>query len=236
MKSSNIQKRNKYLRELVLGAQDAYVDSPVTVIAKKNAAMPARDQIARHKSMSGIIKRSQMSRNLKNGSATDNIRPFHSTQRCYYLQSAANRTGNIYVRTGAYPRKEREGGMTGEEEYEEALRMETEDLERGTNTRYKSNRSSFAGKSQMEEDMQNPKCEEKMLDRRKSKLDASADVFGKPHVIIRNHPGFLGPTLTGSSQDVRSGTNMTTKNGDAQRIMDNLDMNSTAFNRTRFSE
>ena len=80
VKSSNIQKRNKYLRELVLGAQDAYVDAPVTILAKKNAAnMPVRDQIARHKSMSGIIKRSQMSRNLKNVSATDNIRPFHST-------------------------------------------------------------------------------------------------------------------------------------------------------------
>lgn len=79
----------------------------------------------------------------------------------------------------------------------------------------------------MEEDMQNPKCEEKMLDRRKSKVDVSVEVFGKPHVIIRNHPDFLGQNLTGSShQDFRSGTNMTTKNADAQRIMDNLEVNS----------
>ena len=89
-----------------------------------------------------------------------------------------------------------------------------------------------------------------MLDRRKTKVDFTTEVFGKPNVLIRNNPNFLSQDLRTASEErgapnpndqsqMRASTVNTQRdqNGDTARAQEQMKGDTTnRFNRSVFSE
>ena len=163
------------MKKIINGSNEGSIDA--------SASQSIREHIGAHKSMQGIAAKVGHSR-------TQPMAPFNSTQRSYFQTMKGAPTSSIYIRTAMFPKKEREGGMSGEEEYLETLKAQSSAIHLGGGkSRYRSGkRSSVIPQSSKQEDLRSPKNEQKLLDRRNTKVDMSTEVFGKPNVLIRNHP------------------------------------------------
>ena len=88
-----------------------------------------------------------------------------------------------------FPKQDRSGGLSGQEEFTEMIDVNSvlsdqkrKSIDDTNNLKIFNNREDLDVISQDQED--------KLLDRRRSKIDIKTEVFGKPNVLIRNNPNF----------------------------------------------
>jgi len=100
--------------------------------------------------------------------------------------------------------------MTGVEEYEEVLENAAKDeaelkiskvnFNSAENSLRRRHRSRDGGEKAIQP-LSSSRFTDRMLDRRKTKVDVSADVFGKPGVLIRTNPAAISDSKNDSSAE-----------------------------------
>ena len=142
--------------------------------------------LAKHNSMVAIGK--EVGRNQA-------TRPFNSTQRVHFqnLHRLSGPGGNLFISGTIFPRKDRDGGPTGQEELAERLLVQAQATSKkayGPNQDGKPNTKAKEAKR-----IQSSKLAERALDRRRAKVEVTTAVFGKPNILIRNDPNFQSEDL-----------------------------------------